>query len=343
MRRYFKNCFVSQLFICLVVSCSTNVDEWTGYSRVDHIIVSRLPLDSSKLEPSIDEQNNDSLVTTRATTTGTGQNIGILFEHTDTLGIFPDGGYQIPFVLPLKEGETASGVLIEAQGWMTKDGIMYSTYLPFNFYNRNYNRIPWDYGKPQIQSVNTNHEHLGEHIFEATDTTRADNGTFHASLRNMACILRFQCYAPTNADYRKVVLAIDYNGFPQKGYFDLFDVHKNANGKHTPESQPFIAENNTNFVYVLIKSAPLATKNVLTAYLVVPPIDLRGKTITAYVWDSNGNCYSQTMTLDNSDSRNWERGTVRGIAFTGLALTTTPSAYVTPYDSEVGLGGVALE
>ena len=295
------------------MSCSTNVDEWTGYSRVDHIIVSRLPLDSSKLEPSIDEQNNDSLVTTRATTTGTGQNIGILFEHTDTLGIFPDGGYQIPFVLPLKEGETASGVLIEAQGWMTKDGIMYSTYLPCNFYNRNYNRI------------------------------RADNGTFHASLRNMACILRFQCYAPTNADYRKVVLAIDYNGFPQKGYFDLFDVHKNANGKHTPESQPFIAENNTNFVYVLIKSAPLATKNVLTAYLVVPPIDLRGKTITAYVWDSNGNCYSQTMTLDNSDSRNWERGTVRGIAFTGLALTTTPSAYVTPYDSEVGLGGVALE
>lgn len=335
MRQFVYTLFGMVLTACFFVACSS-LNEESGYSLVDQIILDVLPM---KYDAAYD---GDSIVT-RATVTGTGINLGFAFEHGDTIGIFPDMGYQIPFVLPLEEGETASSVIIEAQGWMTKDGVVYSSYLPYDFYNRYYNKIPWDFSVPQVQSSNNKRDHLGARMFMACDTTRADSGKFHASLQHMACILRIQCVSPATADYRKIVLTVNDNVFATKGTFDIFDVHKDGNGKHTAESQPFHADEYTNFVYVLLKSGTRNSGQTLTGYLVVPPTDMRGKTITAYIWTSEGVCYTGSVTADNTDTYNWTRGTIKNIAFTSFSLTTTPTAYVTPYDSEVGLGGVALE
>ena len=60
MRQKTNNRFVLFLLICFVVSCSINSDEWAGYSRVDRIVVSRIPLDFSEIEPALEEMSNNS-------------------------------------------------------------------------------------------------------------------------------------------------------------------------------------------------------------------------------------------------------------------------------------------
>lgn len=329
------------------VGCSDQ-DDGSGYSLTEKLFVDILPI-----EVGYGQEDGDSISDelTRSQTTGSGTNISTLYEYGDTIGIFPDKGFQIPFVLPLEEGETASSVEIYAQGWMTKDEVYYAVYYPFNFYNRHYNKIPWDYRKVLCQKINNNAAHLAENIFLASDTSLADQGKFHATLRMMGCIVRARIRTADAATFSKVVIVTEQNSVPTHGYYDLFDTHE-PDGNAPTIDQPFHAEGWTNFFPIYLgeidgngkpTGVAMNANALLTVYYALPEMNVGGQTLTCYLWTNTGVCYTGTVTIATGTAGLFKRNTVNTIQFTSTSLTTTPDVYMYPYTDHQDLSGVALE
>ena len=133
----FLNKSIILLFIAtFVISCS-NDGKTDDYVRINKIVIDFCPplyVD----EPEVDAPSS------RATDYGSGISSDFRFEYLDTVGIFTKDGSQIPFALPVPMGGTLTSVALLAQGWMTKLGEIYALYLPYNFYNRDSRKLPWD-------------------------------------------------------------------------------------------------------------------------------------------------------------------------------------------------------
>lgn len=329
------------LLLFLLVSCAQ--EEVLVAEKMREIKTLRLYMDNSVVVVA-DSTDEDIDSITRSQLVISTSSWYSLFEKGDTIGFFPDGGYQIPFIPPLEEGETAKTVTIQAQGWMTKDGIMYAAYLPYNFYNRHFDKVHWSFFRKtpkQMANGSTSdptvgQDHLGPYMFMATPVCPADDeGAIDANLYLKACVIRVRAKMPLGGTFTKMVLASSKSdAFITHGTLDMFS-----------EGQPFTAKGYINYITLLLNNFEVASTKYITAYLVVPPTEnLTGTDLTLYVWDSNGNCYSGSQTLSSSLGSWPARGYVK-LNYTNLAADyNVPSVYLTPFEYEEELdAGVALE
>lgn len=313
--------------VCLlgIVGCS-NADDMTGYSLVEEIILTTVPA-AEVMGEDMDDNGN----TTRSGWGLTGSTAYPLFEGGDTAGIFPSGGYQIPFVVPGNKGELNKTVSIEAQGWMTKDSLYYAVYLPYDFYNRYYNKIPWDYSKTVIQKENNTFDHIGEQMFMVSDTTLADSGKFFAVMRYMGAVLKVNCKMPIGGIFKKFVLASsDSKQFAADGTMNIFSP-----------SHEFLANAYTDYLTLYLDDISLEGNGVLRVYVMMPPNDFQNKRLTVYIWDQYGNCYSGYRDLGTGYVYN--ENSYGSINITNIVVVPSPQVYEQPYQSEMSISGVAIE
>lgn len=343
---FMKN-FICSLFVSIIVISCANNDDAPISLNIKTINVETISLiNGIKSGDTLDSVD----VATRSTALGTGSVFQIGFEHGDTVGIFPSEDYQIPFVLPIPVGTTATSSSIIANAWATKKGALYSVYLPWSFTNRYYNKIPWDYRHVQHQTSNNTRDHLGKYWLLASDTVSAtvDNfgiAQFKASLACMGAILRIQCAVPAAADYRRIMFVAQSPVFSTYGYYDLFDITTTKEDiLHVYNSdplisvpymhQPFHASGYTDHVTLDIGSASLLSGKTLTAYIAIPETDLRNQTVTLYLWDSNGNLYYGTKLVPNAQQGLFNRNSIRNIAFTNMQPTTTLNVSLNPWEKD---------
>lgn len=265
------------------------------------------------------------------------------FQHNDSIGIFAEGGAQIPFLPPIEEGDTAHKVDIVAQGWMTKIGIMYAAYMPYYFYNRYYNKVYWSFfKKTPIQPENganvstTPWDFLGPQMLMVTPVVPAtEDGMIQAGLSHQGCIVRIQCRMPLGGTFVKMVLASSKSdAFITHGYVDMFS-----------EGQPFTPKGYINYMTLMLNNFEVASSGVITAYFIAPPSNLVGTNLTLYVWDNLGNCYSGPKNSLTSSQGNWKKNGYVKLTYTNLtAEYNVPSVYLTPFEYEEEIDtGVALE
>ena len=327
--------------LAMLFSCSRDdvvVDD--HMIEIKTIYLSALPPAYVGGDEPIDSADDD---VTRSGVAVTSSTFQAYFEHNDTLGIFPEGGYQIPFIPPIEEGNKESQVAIKAQGWMTKDSIYYAAYMPFNFYNRYSNKIPWSFFRKTpkqmengiANNVDVGQDHLGAFMFMLSDTTLAEgNGGLKANLSHLGCIVRVQCRMPLGGTFVKAVLASSKSdAFITHGTMDLF-----------AEGQPFTPKGYTNYISILFNNFEVATSGIITFYFIAPPSNLASSDLTLYVWDSYGNCYSGPKTYTSTQG-SWPRNGYVKLTYTNLtAEYNVPAVYLTPYEYEIEYDtGVALE
>lgn len=310
--------------------------------EIKTIYLSIDPPSSETGDDPIDSTENEIATRTGANVTSSSW-IGY-FEHNDTLGIFPEGGYQIPFIPPLEEGEKVNSMAIEAQGWMTKDGILYAGYMPFNYYYRQFNKIPWSFFRKTpkqmengiANNVDVGQDHLGPFILWAASPTLSEgDGKIYMNLRHQGCIIRIQCRMPLGGTFVKAVLASSKSdAFITHGTLDLFS-----------EGQPFTAKGYTNYISILFNNFEVASSGVITFYFIAPPSNLTGTDLTLYVWDNQGNCYSGPKNSLTSSQGNWQKNGYVKLTYTNLSADyNVPSVYLTPFEYEEEIDtGVALE
>lgn len=306
-----KNIYIL-LFVLSLISCSSDV-----INKDDNITIKKLVIDIKQPVNNIVDDH------TRAIDTGVGLALSLNFEHGDTVGIFSQGGSQIPFPLPVAIGTTAASVPLLAEGWMTKISEVYSLYFPYNFYNRQYDHVLWD-GRAVIrQAANNSKLHIGKSLFMASDTVIQNNtdGVFHTSVKMFGTELRCRFTTSAAGQYIRIMLVSPNKSFSTYGYYDLFDK---ANG------QPYHSLGESDHIILTISSPSLsaAGKQVI-GYIYLPETDVSNLTLGCYAWDSNGNCYHGTSYVANGK---WARNSANDISFTNMSLVTSPSISLNPWE-----------
>lgn len=325
------------------VSCSDHVDSLSPnrYTKIN-IFTTPSELMFSQDVDAYDLSESDESLNSRSKATGLNLSVNYCFTDEDTVGIFPENDYQIPFKLPIPAGTVATTSVILAEGWATKKDVLYAVYLPWKFENRYYNKVPWDYRKVQIQDGNDTKDSLSNYWFLASDTLTSSNSSFGARLIHMGAIIRCQVTVPVAATFVRLILASSANSFATHGYYDLFDttapkedvsvsgvIQKITSNPYL--HQPFIAEGYTDHVTMDLKNVTMASGGKLRAWFVLPETDVAGQTLSVYLYDSAGNCYTASKLFTTG---NYSRNTVTGIGFSGLVLTSTPFTNLNPWEEE---------
>lgn len=338
MKIFFCKYIILILFAESLSSCYRTDDTINDSQMVVHI---------ESVSPYYNNDVDDSIAKTRTTDIGSATGVLIGFEEGDSVGIFADKGSQIPFKLPVV-GAPVSAISIVADGWSTKSSTLYAVYSPFNFYNRYYNKIPWDYRGPQKQTGNNTKTHLGKYWFLASDTVSATINSsgvsmFAARIINMGAVLRCQTYLPNACTIVRMILAASTNAFATYGYYDLFDtsapkedvlhIYSGSPVISVPYlHQPFVASGYTDHLTLdFVGGVTVAANGRIRAWFVSPEADLRSQTVKLYLWDTNGNCYVCSCNL-TSTSGNIGRNSVSSLVFTNAELTTVPFTNLNPWE-----------
>lgn len=329
---------LSLIILTTLCSCSSNSDllRKESNSKKTCILLHMAEMDGA---------NDSDDLQSRYGITGSTSSWRGYFENavntTDTMGLFPSGGYQIPFVVPITPGTTATDVTVTADGWTTKKSVTYAIYLPFNFYNRDYSAIEWDLRKVPLQMDNTDHVEALKMMLVASDTCQATSGatgdTLKTKLYMKGSVLQIRARMtsfPQSTKYVRMMLASGYpDQFTVYGKMNLFANNPvtTANYNSYGADQILTPIIQTDHIMVDLNHVEKdPSTNYVVGYFTVAPTDFSTRTLYLYLWDEDGNIYSGSMTRTGSTIIG--RHTFKNYNFTNMATFTGTLPRLNPWE-----------
>lgn len=318
------------LNIIFLISCST---DQINDNVTDGDFFNAIELKSAPIKI----LSEDTIAFTRAGITGSTSAWGIYFDNgvdtVDTMGLFPNGGYQIPFKVPIPNKTTSATVVIKAEGWGTKKNTTYGVYLPYKFANRDFSKIPWDLRSVPLQKSNTDLVASGLRMLYASDTVQATGDTLNTVVNMKGSILQIRCSFPSiNPVFVKMMLASsDSKQFTTYSQLNMFQIVPDGNSVATYGVNQVLTElEHSDHVTILLDKIQKNSSNYVVGYFVVPPCDFTGKTFTAYLWDTAGNVYAGSFTRPTSTPI--LRHTFRNFNVTSMSLYTGTVPALNPWE-----------
>jgi len=193
------------------------------------------------------------------------------WSANDTVGIYPNTGSQVYFVMA--DGEGASSAQFDGGGWEFKTSALYYSYYPFigNMYLRK-DHIPVSYiGQKQTGLTGTSH--IGPFDYMYTDATSASSGNLSFNYHHLGALLYVKATLPAGT-YTKLAITAPSDAFTDNGFFSLTDANPSV-----------IATKNSNQVVVDLEGITLTEQTTFMVYFMIAPTDLNGVEITVSVLD----------------------------------------------------------
>lgn len=233
---------------------------------------------------------------------GSRTNINALGQFTwadgDTLGVFPEEGYQTAF--PISAGAGTSTALFDGGQWALRANARYAAYYPFTHPMDQIQKtaIPVSY-EGQTQNGNNSTAHLGQYDYiGSTYTSVNSSGSAMFSLKHVGAMVKFTLTMPDAASYTSMTLSTSAGSFATKATYSL----SAGTFALTPTATSQVVE--------------LALKNISTTQYV--------KTLTLYMFMAPGNYSDKAFTITLLNSTNKYIATVTGKKFeAGKAYTIT--------------------
>ena len=109
---------------------------------------------------------------------------GANFEwaENDTIGIFPNHGYQLAF--PMTGGAGTQTAEFDGGDWALKPSSQYMAYYPFEYNNRSNKSVSATYVR-QLQKGNDNTDHLGAFDYMAASATTPKEGSVSFDFKHL--------------------------------------------------------------------------------------------------------------------------------------------------------------
>ena len=215
------------------------------------------------------------------------ENLQLVWGEKDTIGIFPEQGNQVAF--PMTSGAGSKTATFDGGGWGLKKTSVYSAYYPLvgQFY-LDKTQIPISM-TGQTQKGNASHTHVGSYDYMvAVNSGVNSSGIVSFAFEHLVSILHLSIAMPQAGTYTKLMLETD-GELMGEGTFNL------NNGKVTSTQVYPVLE-------LKLKDVSLTSDNlVLNAYVVMPAIDLTNHSLTAKVYDEEGNIYAIDRDLGNRE------------------------------------------
>lgn len=200
--------------------------------------------------------------------------VNFLWEEGDVVGIFPNTGDQVSFVMD--EGAGMQTATFNGGGWALKASSTYAAYYPHNFYNRNLTAIPVSY-EGQRQDGNASTAHLGAYDFMAASVTTPSNGAVAFDMQHMGALVMLQAELDEDKTLTNVALKASIPAFVEAGTIDLTAMN------------PYITSTaSTNIHNIPLDNFTVAYNETSIVYFMMAPTNLDGETLEITLSDERG-------------------------------------------------------
>lgn len=193
----------------------------------------------------------------------------ITWSANDTVGIYPNTGSQVFFVIDNGAGSTSAH--FDGGGWEFKLSSVYYSYYPFigNIYLRR-DYIPVSYlGQKQIGTTSTSH--IGPFDFMYTGATSSSSGALNFNYNRLGAVLYVRANLPAGT-YTKLAITAPSEAFTTKGYFSL-----------VASNPSIIPTEHSNQITIDLEGITLTQQSEFLVYLMIAPVNLNGVEITVSV------------------------------------------------------------
>lgn len=189
----------------------------------------------------------------------------------DTVGVFPDKGAQAYF--PMTTGAGTKNATFDGEGWALKDGYTYGAYYPFIpdiLLDRN--AVPVSYAG-QTQVGNASMAHLGTYDYMVATPSAPEFGSAQFTFKHLSALVQLKLTVPQPTTFTSITLSTDNEVFSIEGKIDIMDS--------TLGIKPTTCEKE---IKLEVKDVITTDANqVVTFYMMLPPVDLNNKTLKAIV------------------------------------------------------------
>lgn len=196
--------------------------------KIKYILLNILLILCSCTENVIDTNNNYSLSVevadfvwennTRSIPKVNDSGVSYRWQKNDTIGVFPNKGSQIEFII-LEDG-LATTAVFDGGAWTCREGYSYTAFYPFNYYNRSCSSIQLDY-EGQYQTENNNLDNVGKKDYIYSNATTSENGLTHFSFQHVGAFLWLTLKMPNEVDLKELSLIAEESIIPIKQTIDL--------------------------------------------------------------------------------------------------------------------------
>ena len=231
------------------------------------------------------------------------------WQENDTVGIFPNKGGQVEFPIT-EESYNSTKAVFDGGGWALKRGYNYSAYYPYNFYNRNVNKIPFSF-VGQIQDGDNTSSHMGKYTSLISKPTSVNEGALIFQMGFTEFFFRVALTLPEAKTYTSLELHTDGKIIPVKKSYNIL-----AN-----DYEEEVIEYSDHLGVELKNITTTAPNQVIKVWMVFPYMNPEGKTLTAVVKDSQGGVYVGDVMRAGSTFIFGTNSIVRNYVY---ALTATP-------------------
>lgn len=202
----------------------------------------------------------------------------------DTLGIFPSQGDQVSFAMD--EGAGTANAVFSGGSWELKKSSTYYAYYPFSrkyFDGQSSKNKIWVNYKGQSQDGNNSTATIGKYDFMNAASTSPEEGRLLFEFSHLGALVQLSVTVPEKMTVKKMALATENEEFLIEGYYNLEDG-----------IPAYVAERKSKVLSLAMKNVECEANATVTGYLMVPPTDLTGKTLTVRVYDDRNKLYSYT-------------------------------------------------
>ena len=204
-------------------------------------------------------------------------NEGAIFSwaENDTIGIFPNNGYQIAF--PMTSGVGSQSAIFDGGGWALNVESEYAAYYPFCYNHTSQEYIEVTY-LGQSQKGNGHTEQLSAFDYMTAMAVSQNENKITFDFHHVGALLQWKLKVPEAAALTSFSIQTDEALFVAKGMLNF------KSGSLVVDSTSYVSELPMGLSEV---STGAANQEVII-YMMVPPMDLTGQTYRLKVTNETG-------------------------------------------------------
>ena len=259
-------------FLSVLVACTE--DTFMPQSEISPIADGNSVAMISMVVPDIEMD-----ATTRSKLIDDGSQLKFEWKENDAIGVVPLSGH--PLLFPIHaENAGKNTALFDGGGWALRTDMKYAAFFPINKKNQgtDIKHIVIDYAG-QTQGNYMNYDFL------ATGAVKPSDGQVTFNMKRISAILKISISMPAGSTAHYGTLIAPEEAFGVKGVLDL----SGNEPVYTPEGR-------TKFINTDLGLEKTSTSAwTYEVYMMVPPTDLSGKTLTFRLTSDAGYAYEATL------------------------------------------------
>lgn len=203
----------------------------------------------------------------------------------DSIGIYPDEGDQLSFRI------TTGGITcpFSGGGWAMKASSSYTAYSPFqrSYYFKEKSALPVNM-LGQTQKGNDNSAHLSAYDILIAKGDKPSSGSLNFQFTRQVALVRMELTAPRAATWKSITLKSNAE-FTTQAEMNL-----------SLDAPTITTTAQSNSVTLSLENVVTTSNNLnIIAYMMLLPVNLTGKTLTAELEDNENNVYISEASVTN--------------------------------------------